>query len=181
MMKAEYTPIFNQDGKVTRGPRKVVDLPFSRTSARAIIMRRSDGAIVGTLHSPDGRFALPGGVIDEGESPVEAVLRELKEENIELHGSDDQWRNRMVVSYFEGYRELAIWYLFVVDDADLDLCEETFEVRWIDQAEDPWHPLMYKMILLAVEKHVPEMARFGLVATRASDSELPFDSLELNE
>jgi 8-oxo-dGTP pyrophosphatase MutT (NUDIX family) len=164
-MRAEYTPVFTKDGSVIKGPKKVVDLPFSRTSARAIIIRRSDRAIVGALHTPEGRFALPGGDIDDGESPAEAVLRELKEENIELNGSDDLWQERMDVSYFEGFRELAVWYLFVVDDAELGHCEENLEVRWVDQAENLWHPLMHKRILLVLEKYVPDLINVELVAT----------------
>jgi hypothetical protein len=162
VMKAEYVPIFRSAGVEIKGPAKVVTLPFSRTSARAIIVRRSDGEIVGALHSPGGRFALPGGDLDDGESPIQAVLRELDEENIHLRGSDERWQNRMQVSYFDGYRELAFWFLFVVDDANLGQCEETIEVRWIAQGEDPWHPLMQKKILLVLERYVPELLKVGL-------------------
>jgi 8-oxo-dGTP pyrophosphatase MutT (NUDIX family) len=164
-MRAEYIPVFTKDGSVIKGPKKVVDLPFSRTSARAIIVRRSDGAIVGALHTPEGRFALPGGHIDGGESPAEAVLRELEEEKIKLRGSDNLWHERMDVSYFGGYRELAVWYVFVVDDAELGQCNENLEVRWVDQADNLWHPLMHKRILLALEKYVPELINVELVAT----------------
>lgn len=163
MMKAEYVPIFRSaDGEI-KGPTRVVNLPFSRTSARAIIVRRSDGGIVGALHSPEGKFALPGGDLEEDESPMQAVIRELEEENIQLRGSDDGWQDRMQVSYFEGYRELAFWFLFVVDDAKLGQCEETIEVRWIAQGEDLWHPLMQKKILLVLERYVPELMNVDLM------------------
>ncbi len=163
MMKAEYVPIFKSAGVEIKGPTKVVNLPFSRTSARAIIVRRSDGEIVGALHSPEGKFALPGGDLEDGESPMQAVTREIEEENIHLRGSDDRWQDRMQVSYFDGYRELAFWFLFVVDDAKLGQCEETIEVRWISQGEDLWHPLMQKRILLVMERYVPELMNVGLM------------------
>ena len=78
---------------------------------------------------------------------------------------DELWQERMDVSYFKGYRELAIWYLFVVDDATLGQCEENIEVRWVSQGEDLWHPLMQKRILLALEQHVPELMKVGIVVT----------------
>lgn len=81
-MRSEYTEIWNVAGEEILGQNKVVDLPFKRISARAIIIRRSDGSIVGTLHRRGGKYALPGGAPEDGESILEAVVRELEEENI---------------------------------------------------------------------------------------------------
>ncbi len=95
-MKAEYVDvIFGSSGEEIVGNSKTIRLPFRRTSTRAIIVRRKDGAILGTLHHKGGKYALPGGVIDNGESAEKALLRELEEENITLIGSDDAWHDRI--------------------------------------------------------------------------------------
>ena len=134
-------------------------MPFSRVSARAIIIRQKDGAILGTLHRVNGMYALPGGGLENNENAEEAIARELQEENISLIGIDDGWRERITVDYYNGYQELTVWYLFVVKDADIKPCEENIETRWISQDEDVWYPLIREKILLSVQKQMPELAR----------------------
>ncbi len=121
-------------------------MPFSRVSARAIIIRQKDGAILGTLHRVNGMYALPGGGLENNENAEEAIARELQEENISLIGIDDGWRERITVDYYNGYQELTVWYLFVVKDADIKPCEENIETRWISQDEDVWYPLIREKI-----------------------------------
>lgn len=157
-MKAEYTEaFFAQDGTIIEGAQKTVDLPFSRVSARAIIVRKRDGAIIGTIHHQGATCALPGGNVDDGESVEDAVMRELDEENFTLVGSDEGWRERIAVDYFHGYRELAVWYLFIVEDADIQPSEENVESRWVGQHEDVWHPFMRERILLAIQRLAPDL------------------------
>ena len=52
--------------------------------ARAIIIRRKDGALLGALHRPDGRYALLGGAIEEGETPEELLQRLLNDRTLQL-------------------------------------------------------------------------------------------------
>jgi hypothetical protein len=60
-MKAEFfEKFFTEGGMMLSETPKTVELPFSRVSARAIVVRRGDGAILGTLHRQNGRYALPG-------------------------------------------------------------------------------------------------------------------------
>jgi len=134
-------------------------LPFNRVSARAIIVRHSDGAILGTLHRKNGRYALPGGAVDDNERVEDTILRELKEENITLIDSDDYWHERITVDYYHGYQELSVWYLFVVQGADVKPCEENIETRWIGQDEDAWYSLMKEKILLALQKQAPSLLK----------------------
>jgi 8-oxo-dGTP pyrophosphatase MutT (NUDIX family) len=133
-------------------------LPFGRVSARAIIVRQEDGAILGTLHRINGRYALPGGGLENNESAEDAIIRELHEENITLIGSDNNWHERITVDYYNGYKELTLWFLFVVKDADVQPCEENIETRWITQDEDVWYPLTREKIMLSIRSHVPELA-----------------------
>jgi 8-oxo-dGTP pyrophosphatase MutT (NUDIX family) len=158
-IKAIFTETFiTENGNIT-GPQKLVELPFNRISARAIILRQEDGAILGTLHRENGRYALPGGGLESNEKAEEAILRELQEENINLIDSEDGWRERITVDYYKGYKELTVWYLFTVKDADVQPCEENIETRWISQSEDAWYPLMKEKILLAIQQHLQEFSK----------------------
>ena len=104
-------------------------LPFDKVTARALILRRKDGALLGTLHNPKGKYAPPGVAIKRGEEPEEALLRELEEEKILLLNPDSKWRERLIVDYFHGKRSLNIWYLVMVDDVQLGEAEEFNDTR----------------------------------------------------
>lgn len=114
---------------------------------------------MGTLHHRNGKYALPGGSIDHGENAEDAVVRELDEENIRLVGNDDEWRERMFVDYYHGYRELSIWYLFVVEDTEIKPCHETIKTRWIEQREDLWYPSIREIILIDMKLVKPELVK----------------------
>jgi 8-oxo-dGTP pyrophosphatase MutT (NUDIX family) len=162
-MKANLVETFiAESGEIIKGERKSVKLPFSRVSARAIIVRQEDGAILGTLHRKNGMYALPGGAIDDNEHAEDAILRELEEENISLKDSDKSWRERVSVDYYGGYKELTVWYLFVVANAEIQPCEENIETRWISQDEDVWYPFIREKILLAINTLMPELAKRSL-------------------
>ena len=154
-MRVEYRDTIMIDGEKIQGDQKTVKLPFTHLSARAIIIRRQDGAILGALHRPGGKYALPGGAIDDGESSESALVRELHEEGIKLIGSDDSWPERLAVDYFSGYNELCLWYLFIVDSVELNKDEELLDVRWISQEEDSWYPGNREKFLLALGHYLP--------------------------
>jgi 8-oxo-dGTP pyrophosphatase MutT (NUDIX family) len=161
-MRSEYTDTWLEDGQEKIGDQKVVDLPFTDASARALIIRKRDGALLGTLHQKGSRYALPGGAFEDGESSAEAILRELAEEHIELLGVDDKWRSRIEVDYFDGYRELSVWHIFEVDDARIGVSDENVESRWVLQDEDVWHPFMRERILLILHRHLPALTKLKL-------------------
>ncbi len=155
-MKAEYQDIFIVKGQGITGDQKSISLPFTHVSSRAIILRKKDGAILGALHRPNGKYALPGGAIDDGESAEDALQRELKEEGFRLIGSDEGWRERLGVDYYSGYNELCLWYVFLVDDVDTEKNEEILNTRWIRQEEDLWYPYVREKILLNLLQYVPD-------------------------
>lgn len=101
----------------------------------------------------------PGGGIENNETTEDAIIRELVEENITLIDSDDGWHERITVDYFGGYKELTVWYLFVVTDADVKPCEENIETRWISQREDTWYPLVREKIFLAIQMQLPKLSK----------------------
>ena len=158
-MRTTYIEKGIKNGKTISGEEKTVRLPFYNISARALIIRRSDGAILGTLHRKGGQYALPGGAAEDDESPDETVMRELEEENIRLIGKDDHWQENIIVDYFKGYRSFAVWYLIPVDDVEVEECDENIETRWVAQDEDVWYPLMRERILLEIQRSIPELCR----------------------
>ena len=163
-MKATFNEIVHYNGQTHDLGSKTVTLPFHRVSARAIILRRSDGAILGVRHQPfdsaqdkPGRgIALPGGGVDDGESPAQALRRELSEEGSTLIGADDAWQERFGVDYYTGYKELNFWFLITVEDASMTSNPEIHEWQWVAQDENPWYPGMGALILLLVKKYLPE-------------------------
>ncbi|MGA9533222.1 MAG: NUDIX hydrolase [Anaerolineales bacterium] len=161
-IEASYKDVWYVQGEPITGEKKVVHLPFERVSARAIIVRQSDGSILGTLHRSGGSLALPGGAVEDGESTLEAVLRELAEENIELIDPDDSLENAFVVDYFDGYGELSVWHMFLVQRARIGKSDENIESRWVDQEEDVWYPGMREKLILAISAKIPAVAKVRL-------------------
>ena len=155
-MKATFEEIsYHRDPPKSYGER-TVHLPFARVSARALIVRRSDGAVFGVRHRPGLGMALPGGGLDDGETPYEATVRELAEEHITLVNPDDRWEDRFGVDYYDGYKELNFWYVIAVDDVETRPSHEIVAEAWVPQDEDPWYPLLRPLILLLIEKYYPE-------------------------
>ncbi len=153
-MEASFSPL-NSRGESK--PARTIKLPFTQVTARALIVRKRDGAILGMQHHKGARYALPGGHVEDGESAEEALLRELKEENVSLEGMQSNWQEQLAVDYFDGYRELALWYVIVVEDGIAADNNETIDNRWIAQDEDVWHPLMRERLLLVMRNYVPEL------------------------
>ena len=133
------------------------NFPFQNITARAIIIRRRDGALLGALHRKDGKYALIGGAVEKRESPEQTLLRELDEEKVRLIGSDKAWEGRLAVDYYQGYDSLNLWYLFVVDDVQLGQNDEVLDTRWFDQTQDVWYPGMQEKICLAIQNYVPDL------------------------
>lgn len=136
-----------------------IELPFDMVTARAIIIRREDGAILAMVHHEGAKYALPGGLIDDGESAHEAVMRELEEENVQLSGIISGWEENIFTDYFAGYKALNLWFVIPVDEATFGPNPETLETRWIAQDEDFWHPGMREKILMAVGQYVPNLIK----------------------
>lgn len=156
-MQTTYIEKGIKNSKIITGQKKTINLPFYNISARALILRQSDGSILGTLHRKGGKYALPGGAAEDGEDLAETVMRELEEENIRLIGMHADWQENIIVDYFKGYRSFALWYLIPVDDAEIAPCDENIETRWVSQDEDAWYPLMRERILLEIQRYAPEL------------------------
>jgi 8-oxo-dGTP pyrophosphatase MutT (NUDIX family) len=156
-MKAQYTDVWFDQDRVIPGSEKSVNLPFRKISARALIIKKKDGFIIGTLHRKNGKYALPGGALENGESTEQAVRRELAEENFKL--ISPEWETRVVVDYFDGYGELSVWHIIIVDDVEIGFSEENIKSRWVGQEEDVWYPFMHERILLTLNNYLPELCK----------------------
>jgi len=159
-MRADYRDVWFREGQEILGARKQVELPFGRISARAIVLRRTDGAILGTLHRLGGRFAFPGGAVEDGESTLATVQRELAEERIDLE--NPSWSDHFVVDYFEAYRELSVWHIVLTDGAVIGESEENVQSRWVGQGEDVWYPTLREKLVLALARYFPELLRVSI-------------------
>ena len=154
-MKATYDKDIFFKGKRRDWGERTIELPFNRVSARALVVRRSDGAILGVRHQPGRGMALPGGGIEDGEDPPQALRRELAEEGITLIGADEGWQDKFGVDYYEGYKELNFWFAIAVDDAELTPNPEINEWAWVPQTENPWYPNMGAQIAVFIARYFP--------------------------
>jgi 8-oxo-dGTP diphosphatase len=92
---------------------------------KLLVLRRSSGSIA-------GRWEFPGGKVDSGESPEQALARELREEL----GVASQVGNELARSSFEhrGRRFELRAYRVELDDTDFSLTDHD-AVRWVKLEE----------------------------------------------
>jgi len=81
----------------------------------------------------------------------------LAEENFKL--ISPEWETRVVVDYFDGYGELSVWHIIIVDDVEIGFSEENVKSRWVGQEEDVWYPFMHERILLTLNNYLPELCK----------------------
>lgn len=108
-----------------------------------------DDRILMHRRSDSGNWALPGGVMNVGETLAECVIREVKEEtglDIAVTGLLGIYTDPShVIAYSDGEvrQEFNITYLGVVTGGSIAVSAESTEVRFIDPAEllrIPIHP-----------------------------------------
>jgi hypothetical protein len=132
-------------------------LPFKHASARAIIVRRKDGALLGVLNNTDHKYEAPGEPIAAGDTAVEALFRFFEERHFLMVDSDVRWENRLSVDSSQNANQLDMYYIFLVEDVRVGGSTEMLEVRWLDQTQDVWRPLLREKILLAIKEYFPEL------------------------
>lgn len=65
----------------------------TRWSSAGVAMVREDGKVLVVKANYKSYWSFPGGIIDRGESPLQAAIREVKEEvDVDLDGDDIQFR-----------------------------------------------------------------------------------------
>ena len=116
------------------------ELTFERSAARAVMFNR-DGQVAIMHFAVNGSYKLPGGGIDEGETPIDALHREVREEagytitDVRELGVVEENR------YHNGMHQLSYCYVAMADEfVGTELTEkeaaEGMELVWFDTIDD---------------------------------------------
>lgn len=128
MAKIIYGERIGKQGKLSVGCSAVI---FDATQQKILLTRRSD----------NGRWCLPGGHMEAGESAAEACIREVEEETglqvrirrlIGVYSSP-----HMLLTYADGnrYQMVALCFEAEVQGGQLALSDETTEAGYFTPAE----------------------------------------------
>lgn len=118
------------------------------------LVRNSEGLLLFQRRADDGRWSLPGGAVDPGESPAVAVVREVREETglsvepVELAGVFGGAAFR--VTYPNGDQVEPVITVFecrIVGGQLGCLDGESVELRWFDPRQPPTILLPYPLAL----------------------------------
>lgn len=113
----------------------------SLVPAASAVVCDDEGRILLQRRVDNGMWALPGGVMNIGESLPECVVRETREETgleVEVVGIVGTYSNpRHVFAYDDGEvrQEFSICFLARPVGGQLTVSDESTDVRWFDPAE----------------------------------------------
>ena len=113
---------------------KNTTLCYIRRGDEILLLHRTKKA----LDENEGKWIGVGGKIEEGESPDECLLREVREETgLRL----TQWRCRGIVTFVSDRWEGEYMHLFTADgfEGELSDCDEG-ELKWVPRARIPSLP-----------------------------------------
>lgn len=117
-------------------------------SAGTVLFSRNDGKVEYLLlHYPAGHWDFPKGNIEEGESELETVRREVREEtSIDDIEFIDGFRKTISYKYRRKgklVKKEVVFYLAKTDDTEVELSFEHQGFRWLGY-EDAMNLLTYK-------------------------------------
>jgi mutator protein MutT len=122
---------FRESGREPVAPRQAATVVLLRPDRSVFLIRRLRGMAFG------GMWAFPGGALEEGESPVEAAVRELEEETGVVVAPETlvPW-HRWLTPVFEPRRFDTFFYLAALPDGQEPYLPpgEADEVRWLTPA-----------------------------------------------
>jgi ADP-ribose pyrophosphatase YjhB (NUDIX family) len=128
MVKIIYGERIGKQGKLSVGCSAVI---FDATRQKIVLTRRSD----------NGRWCLPGGHMEAGESVAEACIREIEEETglrVQVNRLIGVYSNpHMLSTYADGncYQIVALCFEAEVQEGELGLSDETTEAGYFTPDE----------------------------------------------
>ncbi len=131
----------------------IYDLPY-RPCAGIMMLNKKGQVFVGRrIDTRIAKWQMPQGGIDEGEEPIDAALRELKEEvgtnNVEMLAESKDWHSYDIPDYllgklwggkYKGQRQKWFAVRFLGDDSEINIetkYPEFCEWKWVDAEELP--------------------------------------------
>lgn len=113
----------------------------TRLSAGAVVVRHDDGDALFLLLRAFNHWDFPKGMVEDGETPFDAALREILEETT-LDGLDFPWGHQYVETGPYSRGKIARYYLATTGRSDVELPvnpelgrPEHSEYRWVDYAQ----------------------------------------------
>lgn len=131
------------------------------TSAGGVAYRKANDAVEVALikTASEGRWQLPKGLVDQGETPEQAALREVREEaGIEceivapLETIDYWYVDRYGKEPFRVHKHVHFFLMKYVSGNAADHDDEVFEARWVEPGDAA------KMLSFAKEKAIVKNA-----------------------
>lgn len=115
--------------------------PNSLVVATSAVVVNSEGRVLMQRRADSGNWALPGGAMELGESLVDAVIREVREESgydIEVRGLVGTYTDpRHIIAYSDGEvrRQFNVCYAAQITGGELAISAESTEIRFVDPSE----------------------------------------------
>ena len=120
---------------------------LQRREGADALVRDARGRVLLVRRADDGRWAMPGGWVDPGETPEQAVVREVAEET--------GLRVSAPLLLHTKQRPTSVHYTFgcELDGGELRTSDESLEVAFVSPDEiDQWHTDHHERLTAALAK-----------------------------
>lgn len=146
-------------------------LPYRQSTLGVVINSECKFLVVNKLAYTEDQWSFPGGGVDDGETPDDAVMRELVEElnssAFEILGRSQnpysyEWPDAVVEQtfqkkgkWFRGQNLTQFWIAYTGDGSDLIPADGIRQIKWVTREELPAH-LVFPNQLENAEKVISE-------------------------